>query len=95
MISVLEYVELGDRNIESYKIGMQFLEEGKKAMKALDIDRDGLGLADRENDTHLPEEIAGADQFPLRVPKKKRDKPGYDGGSKRPRFLQYMPQRQA
>ncbi|XP_039771848.1 uncharacterized protein LOC120640010 [Panicum virgatum] len=56
MISVLEYVELGDRNIESYKIGMQFLEEGKKAMKALDIERDGLGLANRENDTHLPEE---------------------------------------
>ena len=95
MISVLEYVELGDMSVERYKVAMEFLEVGKKEMNELGSSRDGLGLADREEGTRNHESVDGNDTFPLRVlekkrgkgrPSNKRDRPGYESGSKRPRF---------
>lgn len=96
MISVLEYVEMGDKNVERYKTALQPSEEGKKDMREANTSSDGMGLADRTAATATEEVVADAgDQFTLRAPKKKaergkpsnkRYKPSYEGGSKRPRF---------
>jgi hypothetical protein len=95
MISVLEYVELGDKNVDSYKIALQFLEEGKKAMKEANTASDGLGLADRGLQADSPPAVDVDDPFPLRVPLTRRDRgrptnkserAPHQVGSKRPRF---------
>ncbi|CAN6253854.1 unnamed protein product [Urochloa humidicola] len=92
MISVLEYVEMADKNAEAYKVGLQFLAEGKKAMAVHAAQPDGLGLADR---VEVEEPSDATDNFPLRTPVNRRDsgrptnkrlKPAYEGGAKRPRY---------
>jgi hypothetical protein len=72
MISVLEFMELADRNVETYKIGLQHLEEGKKAMACISTECDGMGLADRQEKERVEENIENADKFPLRKPLSRR-----------------------
>lgn len=94
MISVLEYVDMADKNVEAYKVGLQFLEDGKNAMRMVCTASDGMGLADRGNEIDDVVQPAAGD-FNLRVPisrrergrpTNKRAKAPYEGGSKRPRF---------
>jgi hypothetical protein len=94
MIRLLEFAELADKNVEAYKIGLQVLTDGKLAMETVGTEADGLGLADRAPETAPETEEQGVDQFPLRVPRSRRE-PGrptnkrpqapHEGCSKRPR----------
>ncbi|CAN6231112.1 unnamed protein product [Urochloa humidicola] len=94
MISALEYVEMADMNPECYTIGLKFLADGKKAMQAARTESDGLGLAAREQscqEQEVPSSFVSASLQPPKRrrergrPSNKRDKAGYEGGSKRPR----------
>lgn len=94
MIRLLEFAELADKKVEAYKIGMQALTDGKVAMEAVGTEPDGMGLADRVPETDPEGEDLGANQFPLCVPRSRRE-PGrptnkrpqapHEGCSKRPR----------
>jgi hypothetical protein len=99
MVSLLAFAEMADKNVETYKIGMRILEEGKIAMAAAGAEADGFGLADRMAAEKSAEAVDTDDPFPLRAPKSrreagrptnKRSKAGHEGGhdgcSKRPRF---------
>ncbi|CAO2207043.1 unnamed protein product [Urochloa humidicola] len=96
MIKVLKFVEMGDSNVESHKMAMEIIEAGIEALAEVSKVKDGMGLADRQQQESDDEDEVGAmfDNFPQRVPKKRnergrptntRDKPAYEGGSKRPR----------
>ncbi|TVU41598.1 hypothetical protein EJB05_15130, partial [Eragrostis curvula] len=100
-IAVLELVKLGDSNVKCFHIAMACILEAKEKLLEVSKDKDGLGLADREaaasqsaagNEETINSE---PDPFPLRAPTRKRsagrpanrrDKPGYEKLSKRPRF---------
>lgn len=95
MISKLEFMEIADRNVDTYKIGLQHLEEAKKAMSAFSNFRDGMGLADREQTNQQLATVDDGDKFPLRQPLSRREsgrptdkrkKMDNERGSKRPRF---------
>ncbi|KAF8723243.1 hypothetical protein HU200_021758 [Digitaria exilis] len=48
MVDVLQYMEMADKNVEAYKVGMQFLDDGKKVTTEVCKESDGMGLADRQ-----------------------------------------------
>ncbi|CAN6162921.1 unnamed protein product [Urochloa humidicola] len=94
MIRALEYVEKADQNPGCYVIGLRFLDDGMKAMLEACTESDGLGLAARIEASTEEQILSGFDDFPQRAPKRwrergrptnRRDRPGYEGGSKRPR----------
>jgi hypothetical protein len=96
MIKALQFVQMGDSNVESHKMAMEMLDANMNALADVSKEKDGKGLADRElHEQDCPTGDDGfLDNFPQRVPMKrqergrqtnKRDKPAYEG-SKRPRL---------
>lgn len=101
-VAALELVKLGDSNVESFHVAMACISDGKAKLAEVSKAKDGLGLAEQqEQGEEVLDDFTGlqqdavVDKFPLRVPKKKRergrptnarDRPGYERASKRPRF---------
>jgi len=95
MVRVLPFVEMGDSNVESYKMAMDIIESGITALSEISKVKDGMGLGHAQEAQTEDVDNVKFDNFPQRVPRKKnergrptnkRDKPAYEVGSKRPRF---------
>ncbi|RLM66714.1 hypothetical protein C2845_PM16G06120 [Panicum miliaceum] len=93
MIKVLKLVEMGDNNVESHRMAMEIIDAGIESLKEVSKEKDGMGLADRNQDEceEVDDDDGLLDQFPQRVPKRrqekgrqtnKRDKSAYENGSK-------------
>uniref|UniRef100_A0A0A9DAR6 SWIM-type domain-containing protein n=1 Tax=Arundo donax TaxID=35708 RepID=A0A0A9DAR6_ARUDO len=104
-IVALEFFKMGDSNVEAFRLAMVILADGKQRLAEVSKVKDGLSLADAGNvagGNSLGSVDNGAgcspivgDNFPLRAPKKKRergrptnsrDKPAYEQATKRPRY---------
>ncbi|CAN6275264.1 unnamed protein product [Urochloa humidicola] len=96
MIKVLQFVEMGDSNVESHKMAMEIIEAGINALTEVSKVKDGMGLADQQQQQcdDDGEDEGLFDNFPQRVPKKRnekgrptnaRDKPAHECGTKRRR----------
>jgi len=95
LVRVLQFVEMGDSNVESYKMAMDIIESGITALSEISKVKDGMGLGHAQEAQTEDVDNVKFDNFPQRVPRKKnergrptnkRDKPAYEVGSKRPRF---------
>ncbi|TVU50896.1 hypothetical protein EJB05_02291, partial [Eragrostis curvula] len=105
-LAALELVKLGDSNVKCFHILMACFAAAKEKLSEASKIKDGLGLEEREaakeniapeNLGDQAEDVLGErnDLFPLRAPKRKRErgrptnareKPAYENLSKRPKF---------
>ena len=47
-IKALEIVQLGDSNVKCYEVAMTMLNDVASTLAPISVERDGMGLADRE-----------------------------------------------
>ena len=87
---------MGDSNAASHTAAMKIINEGIEALAEVSKEKDGLGLAVRDQQAGSSNSGDGRiDNFPSRAPKRKNDrgrptnkrqKAGHENLSKRPRF---------
>ena len=96
MLRALRFVDMGDINALSHTMAMKILDDGIEALFEVSKEKDGLGLAVRDQQAGSSNSGDGRiDNFPSRAPKRKNDrgrptnkrqKAGHENLSKRPRF---------
>ena len=96
ILRALRLVEMGDSNAASHTAAMKIINEGIEALAEVSKEKDGLGLAVRDQQAGSSNSGDGRiDNFPSRAPKRKNDrgrptnkrqKAGHENLSKRPRF---------
>jgi len=96
ILRALRLVEKGDSNAASHTAAMKIINEGIEALAEVSKEKDGMGLADRDQQVGSSNSGDGQiDNFPSRAPKRKnehgrptnkRQKAGHEKLSKRPHF---------
>jgi len=96
ILRALRLVEMGDRNAASHIAAMKIIDDSIEALCEVSKEKDGMGLADRDQQVGSSNSGDGQiDNLPRRAPKRKnehgrptnkRQKAGHEKLSKRPHF---------